>query len=630
MKGNRNTKKTVAAFETTTPANDLISQIFKSDAPIQPINEELIDFSPMNKRRKYSQESLEKLAESLVSKGFIHEPTVRRKGERYELIVGHRRLMAARLGGIKIIPCKVVDLDDTQVREIQLSENLQRENQHPLDESAVICEMIETGMSVAEIAQRIGKSEKFVYARKSLSALIDEIKDILWEDKLTIQQAFELSALSNDAQQAFFESCCKNWQNENFKIRDFNWEINRLRCDLTRAPFDIEADKLIPDAGSCNSCPHNSACTTSLFPEMADTAVCSNKSCFQKKCDAHFLLMFSAAFLEYKPEALVFINHMPDHLKQILPQLGAEEVPVYTIWQVNECREPKMPDINDYYTDDEDCTDGETLTETGQVRYNEDLDEYKSELADYRLKLETDAVNGIIYDGLKIKPYRFFPRVKQMEKAPTFTAKDVELAIKNGTADEELLNAEVKRINDREIRNKELDREKVQKEVHTQSLAFFAEMDNNRELLEADMVASRYLVINAMNWHTKDAIMQFLFPDRDRLKNTPVEEIYNRLRDLTEAEFCYLIRITVTGNDQSKNVKDFFGHILYKLADSAGVDVASIEKNQKAVTEKRESRVKQRIQFMNKKLTSLAAKKKRMAEQEEEGYEEIEVFEEEE
>ncbi|SFW89775.1 ParB/RepB/Spo0J family partition protein [Chitinophaga sancti] len=630
MKTTRNNKKIVAAVKTTT-ANDLISQTFKSASTIEFISEELIDFSPMNKRRKYSKESLEQLAESLVSKDFIHEPTVRKKGKRFELVVGQRRLMAARLGGIKIIRCKVVDLDDAQVREIQLTENLQRENQHPLDESAVICEMMETGMSVAEIAHRIGKSERFVYARKSLSALIDEIKDILWNDKFTMQQAFEIATLSSDAQQAFFENCCEEWQNENFKIRDFNWEISRLRCDLTKAPFDIEADHLIPDAGNCNSCPHNSACASSLFPEFADTAICSKKSCFQKKCEAHFYLMFSATFAEHMPAAFVFRGSMPDLVKHILSQLGAEELPVYTSWEVNECREPQMPDINDYYTEDEDCTDGETFTDIGQARYEEDLTEYKVELAEYHQKLDTESVQGIFFDGQDIRPYRFFPRVKASEeKTPVFTAKEVELAIKNGTADEELLSGEVKRLNDRETRSKELDSEKVQKEVYMQSVTFFEDISNKRELLEADIVASRYLVINAMNWATKNAIVQFLFPDNDRLSSVPIEDMYNRLRDLTEAEFCYLIRITVAGNDQSKNVKDFFGHLLYKMAESAGVDVAVIEKNQKAVTQKRESRVKERIAFMNRKLTSLAAKKKRLAGQKEENNEDAEIFQDEE
>jgi ParB family chromosome partitioning protein len=65
----------------------------------------------------------------------------KKNGERYELVSGERRLRAARIANMKLVPAQIVELTDGQVREIQLAENLQKEDPHPMNEAVAIGDM---------------------------------------------------------------------------------------------------------------------------------------------------------------------------------------------------------------------------------------------------------------------------------------------------------------------------------------------------------------------------------------------------------------------------------------------------------------------------------------------------------
>src|SRR6266542_1488384 len=93
------------------------------------IDESLIEFSPFNRRRFYNQKALEELAADIKVHGVIHNITVRVKPDgRYELIIGNRRLGAARIAGLKSMPAKIVKIPDDLAKEIVFSENAHREN----------------------------------------------------------------------------------------------------------------------------------------------------------------------------------------------------------------------------------------------------------------------------------------------------------------------------------------------------------------------------------------------------------------------------------------------------------------------------------------------------------------------
>ncbi len=88
----------------------------------------LIDVNPHNPREDFDEEALAELAESIQSYGVIQSLTVRRQGDRYELVAGERRLRASKLAGLTAVPVLIVEGDNAKAREMALVENIQRED----------------------------------------------------------------------------------------------------------------------------------------------------------------------------------------------------------------------------------------------------------------------------------------------------------------------------------------------------------------------------------------------------------------------------------------------------------------------------------------------------------------------
>ena len=117
------------------------------------LSTEKIDFSPLNYRKYFRQEDLEKFAEELKIHGIISPLTVRKLANgKFQLVAGERRLRAAKIAKLQTVPVIIRILTDEQVTEIQLAENLQRENPHPLDEANAVKLMQDTGKTIDEIS----------------------------------------------------------------------------------------------------------------------------------------------------------------------------------------------------------------------------------------------------------------------------------------------------------------------------------------------------------------------------------------------------------------------------------------------------------------------------------------------
>lgn len=133
--------------------------------PIEKVHE-----SPFNRRRTWG--NLEELAASFASVGVLEDllgrPHPKRPGE-IELAAGHRRRRAGKLAKLTHLPIKVRELTDDQVLEIQLIENIQREDIHPIEEAETFeLQREKAKLSVDELAAKVGKSKAYVYARLKL------------------------------------------------------------------------------------------------------------------------------------------------------------------------------------------------------------------------------------------------------------------------------------------------------------------------------------------------------------------------------------------------------------------------------------------------------------------------------
>ena len=119
--------------------------------------------NPDQPRKYFEPEALRELAESIGRYGILQPLTVRRGEDGYELIAGERRLRAAKLAGLRKVPCLAVRLDEEESALLSLIENLQRQDLHYMEEAAAIAKLIAVyGLSQEQAAERLGKSQSAV------------------------------------------------------------------------------------------------------------------------------------------------------------------------------------------------------------------------------------------------------------------------------------------------------------------------------------------------------------------------------------------------------------------------------------------------------------------------------------
>jgi ParB family chromosome partitioning protein len=157
---------------------------------------DLIDASPLQPRTHFDEAALEQLAQSIVSHGVVQPVVLRRKGERYELVAGERRLRAARMAGLTRIPAVVRDIPDRDLLELALIENIQREDLNPIEEAQAYKKLIETvGLTQESLADRVGRDRSYITNYLRLLRLPEDIQRLVAEGKLSTGHARTLLGL---------------------------------------------------------------------------------------------------------------------------------------------------------------------------------------------------------------------------------------------------------------------------------------------------------------------------------------------------------------------------------------------------------------------------------------------------
>ena len=114
-------------------------------------------------RKKFDDEALAQLADSIRHSGVLSPILVARSGARYTIIAGERRWRAARLAGLETIPAIVREWDEIKRQEAALIENIQRENLNPIEEAQGIYTLMnECALTQEAVAERLGRSRPAV------------------------------------------------------------------------------------------------------------------------------------------------------------------------------------------------------------------------------------------------------------------------------------------------------------------------------------------------------------------------------------------------------------------------------------------------------------------------------------
>lgn len=164
------------------------SQADNEQVELRELPIELISANPEQPRRRFDEESLRALADSLVQRGVLQPVLVRpRPGGSYELLAGERRWRAARLAGLQTLPAVVRELEqDMSALELALIENMARADLTPIEEARACAALVEEfGLTREEVARRVGRSRVAVSNLVRLLELPEDALDLLESGRLT-------------------------------------------------------------------------------------------------------------------------------------------------------------------------------------------------------------------------------------------------------------------------------------------------------------------------------------------------------------------------------------------------------------------------------------------------------------
>lgn len=248
--------------------------------------------SATNPRTYFDKAYIKGLAESIRANGVIQPIVVRRvivndKDGFFEIVVGACRVRAATIAKLATIPAIVRSLTDDQVLEIQIVENLQRKDIHPLEEATGYSRLQKlSGMDVPTIAAKVGKSTSYVYQRMQLDKLIPAAKKAFREDAITAGHAVLIARLQPDAQkEAIYWSTERG---DNMGVRELARVIEtEIHRDLSKALWDVKDQTLFPEAGSCVACSKRTGSQPDLFADIKKADTCTDAACFGTKRSQH-------------------------------------------------------------------------------------------------------------------------------------------------------------------------------------------------------------------------------------------------------------------------------------------------------------------------------------------------------
>ncbi len=193
--------------------------------------EEIIDLklsdlrpNPYQPRLTFDEDGLKELANSIKVHGVFQPIIVKKSIKGYEIIAGERRFRASKMAGLETIPAIIRDFTDTQMMEIALLENLQRENLSAIEEAKAYSLMINRlNLTHEELAKKVSKSRSHITNMLGLLRLPEEVQEMINNNHITMGHARVLSKLE-DSQQII--DIANNIYNEKLTVRDLENKVD--------------------------------------------------------------------------------------------------------------------------------------------------------------------------------------------------------------------------------------------------------------------------------------------------------------------------------------------------------------------------------------------------------------------
>lgn len=251
-------------------------------------------------RTRFNPDALQQLADNVAEVGILQPILLRpvtptaEAPQIFEIVAGERRFRAAVLAGLPVVPASIKHLTDKQAAEIQLLENIQRENPHPLEEAIGFEQlMLKHGYNADQLAAKVKQSRSYVYGRLKLCALSLRARELFLDDvqRFPASTALLIARIPTPElqDQALGEIMQPYGDDEPMSVRDAAQYIaSRYTLNLDAAPFDTKDAKLMSSAGSCVKCPKRTGNQPEIYTDAKSANVCTDPDCFAEKKAAHY------------------------------------------------------------------------------------------------------------------------------------------------------------------------------------------------------------------------------------------------------------------------------------------------------------------------------------------------------
>ena len=184
---------------------------------------ENIQANPHQPRKSFDDDKLKQLSESIKADGVLQPVVVRKRGDKYQLIVGERRLQAARLAGMPKVPVIVRDVKDADSLRLALVENIQREDLNAIEVANAYRALVATfGLTQSDLAKLIGRDRSSVANTLRLLNLPEDVQQMIVDERLTGGHARALLALPTQKEQL---ALAKRIIGKNLSVRQAEVEV---------------------------------------------------------------------------------------------------------------------------------------------------------------------------------------------------------------------------------------------------------------------------------------------------------------------------------------------------------------------------------------------------------------------
>jgi len=195
--------------------------------------------NPYQPRKEFDQTALNELADSIRTHGIFTPLLVRKSVSGYDLITGERRLRAAKIAGLKVVPAISVDFTEEQMMEIAILENVQREDLNAIEEATAYDSLVKKlGYTQEKLAERVGKSREYCANIMRLLKLPSEIQKLVVDKRLAMGHVRPLLGLKDEMEML---DAAEKIMKEKMSVREVEAYIRDINAE------EVKSNKTKPE-----------------------------------------------------------------------------------------------------------------------------------------------------------------------------------------------------------------------------------------------------------------------------------------------------------------------------------------------------------------------------------------------